>query len=439
MNILMHTPDLAAMATLKVAMLRRKRSLPSLALRASVVILCLALVLITSASAQVAVRGQTVYTMSGPPITDGIVVVESGKISAIGRADQIRVPEGFRQLTAAVVTPGLVDSHATVGLTGILNIPHDQDQLDSAAPLQPELRAVDAYNPREELLEWVRSFGVTTVHTGHAPGELLSGQTMVVKTLGNTVAEALLVDAKAVACTLGTSAEKPAASPGTRGKMMAMLRAELIKAQEYQAKHERAAKATGDAAATPPARELRMETLVRVLKGELPLLITVHKAQDIATALRLGDEFKLKIWLDGAAEAYLLIDEIKAAGVPVIIHPTMERAYEETENLSFTTAGKLAAAGIPITLQSGFEAYVPKVRVVLFEAALAAAHGLPKEKALAAMTIDAATLLGVADRVGSLEVGKDGDLALYDGDPLEYTTHCTGVVINGRVVSETIR
>ena len=439
MNILMHTPDLAAMATLKVAMLRRKRSLPSLALRASVVILCLALVLITSASAQVAVRGQTVYTMSGPPITDGIVVVESGKISAIGRADQIRVPEGFRQLTAAVVTPGLVDSHATVGLTGILNIPHDQDQLDSATPLQPELRAVDAYNPREELLEWVRSFGVTTVHTGHAPGELLSGQTMVVKTLGNTVAEALLVDTKAVACTLGTSAEKPAASPGTRGKMMAMLRAELIKAQEYQAKHERAAKATGDAAATPPARELRMETLVRVLKGELPLLITVHKAQDIATALRLGDEFKLKIWLDGAAEAYLLIDEIKAAGVPVIIHPTMERAYEETENLSFATAGKLAAAGIPITLQSGFEAYVPKVRVVLFEAALAAAHGLPKEKALAAMTIDAATLLGVADRVGSLEVGKDGDLALYDGDPLEYTTHCTGVVINGRVVSETIR
>ena len=427
------------MATLKVAMLRRKRSLPSLALRASVVILCLALVLITSASAQVAVRGQTVYTMSGPPITDGIVVVESGKISAIGRADQIRVPEGFRQLTAAVVTPGLVDSHATVGLTGILNIPHDQDQLDSATPLQPELRAVDAYNPREELLEWVRSFGVTTVHTGHAPGELLSGQTMVVKTLGNTVAEALLVDTKAVACTLGTSAEKPAASPGTRGKMMAMLRAELIKAQEYQAKHERAAKATGDAAATPPARELRMETLVRVLKGELPLLITVHKAQDIATALRLADEFKLKIWLDGAAEAYLLIDEIKAAGVPVIIHPTMERAYEETENLSFTTAGKLAAAGIPITLQSGFEAYVPKVRVVLFEAALAAAHGLPKEKALAAMTIDAATLLGVADRVGSLEVGKDGDLALYDGDPLEYTTHCTGVVINGRVVSETIR
>ena len=125
--------------------------------------------------------------------------------------------------------------------------------------------------------------------------------------------------------------------------------------------------------------------------------------------------------------------------MPVIIHPAMERAYDETANLSFGTAAKLAAAGIPIAMQSGFEAYVPKVRVVLFEAALAAAHGLPKEQALAAMTIDAAKLLGVADRVGSLEVGKDGDLALYDGDPLEYTTHCTSVIINGRVVSETVR
>lgn len=391
------------------------------------------------AAGQVAVRGQTVYTMSGPPITDGLIVIEQGKISAIGRADQIRVPDGYRTLSAAVVTPGLIDAHATVGLTGILNVDHDQDQLDSASPLQPELRAVDAYNPREDLLTWVRSFGVTTVHTGHAPGELLSGQTMVVKTLGNTVEAATLIETRAVACTLSTAAEKKDGSPGTRGKMMAMLRAELIRAQEYQAKHERAATATGDAAASPPTRDLRLETLVRVLKGELPLLVTAHRAQDIASALRLAREFNLKIWLDGAAEAYLLIDEIKAAGVPVIVHPGMQRAFGDAENLSFTTAGKLAAAGIPIAMQSGFEAYVPKVRVVLFETAIAAAHGLSQQQALAALTIDAARILGVADRVGSLEVGKDGDLALYDGDPLEYTTHCVGVVINGQVVSETVR
>ncbi len=402
-------------------------------------IVAVASLLMPSAEAQVAVRGQTVYTMSGPPIADGMIVVENGKISAIGRADQIRVPDGYKVLSAAVVTPGLIDAHATVGLTGILNIPHDQDQLDESVAIQPELRAIDAYNPREDLIEWIRSFGVTTVHTGHGPGALMSGQTMVVKTVGNTVEEAVLINTRAVACTLSTSAQKEGGSPGTRGKMMAMLRAELIRAQEYRAKHERAASATGDAAANPPSRDLRMETLVRVLKGELPLLITVHRAQDIASALRLTREFNLKIWLDGAAEAHVLVDEIKAAGVPVIIHPAMQRAFEDTENLSFATAGKLAAAGVPVAMQSGFESYVPKVRVVLFEAAVAAGHGLPKEKALAAMTIDAATILGVADRVGSLEVGKDGDLALYDGDPLEYTSHCIGVVINGRVVSETVR
>jgi imidazolonepropionase-like amidohydrolase len=153
----------------------------------------------------------------------------------------------------------------------------------------------------------------------------------------------------------------------------------------------------------------------------------------------LAREFGVKLWLDEAAEAYLLLDEIKQAGVPVIVHATMSRATGDKENQSFETAAKLAAAGIPMALQSGYEPYVPKTRVVLFEAAVAAAHGLTFEQALASITIDAARILGVADRVGSLEIGKDGDVALYDGDPFEYTSHCLGTIINGRVVSEVRR
>jgi imidazolonepropionase-like amidohydrolase len=153
----------------------------------------------------------------------------------------------------------------------------------------------------------------------------------------------------------------------------------------------------------------------------------------------LAKEFNIKIWLDGACEAYLLIDEIKVAGVPVIVHPTMTRAYGEHENLSMTTASKLVAAGIPVALQSGYEAYVPKTRVVLFEAGVAAANGMSFEQALATITSGAAKILGIDSRVGSLEVGKDGDVALYDGDPFEYTSHCIGTVIEGRVVSETPR
>ncbi|MBI3838332.1 MAG: amidohydrolase family protein [Planctomycetia bacterium] len=392
----------------------------------------------STASAQVAIRGKTIYTMAGAAIEDGVVVIQDGKITAIGQANQIAVPPAFRVLEAKVVTPGLIDAHSTVGFSGILNHAHDQDQLERSAPIQPELRAIDAYNAQEDLIEWIRSFGVTTIHAGHAPGELMSGQTLVAKTFGKTASAAVIVESRAVAATIGPAAQKSGAkSPGTRGKTMAMLRAELIKAREYREKQQRAA-AAGEKG-EPPARDLRLETLGRILSGEQPLMITNHRAQDIASALRLAKEFEIKIWLDGASEAYLLIDDIKAAGVPVIVHPTMARAFGEHDNLSFETAAKLVAAGIPVALQSGYEAYVPKTRVVLFEAAVAAGNGLKFEQALRTITIDAAKILGIDARVGSLEVGKDGDVALYDGDPFEYTSHCVGCVIQGRVVSEVVR
>jgi len=178
---------------------------------------------------------------------------------------------------------------------------------------------------------------------------------------------------------------------------------------------------------------------MRVIKGEVRLLITAHKDQDIMTALRLAKEFNLKIVLDGASDAQLVLSEIKASGFPVIIHPTMARAGGDTESLSMETAAKLKAAGIPVALQSGYEGYVPKTRVILFEAAMAAANGLSKSDALALITIDAAKILGLDGRIGSLAVGKDADIAMYDGDPFEYTSHCTGTIINGIVASEVVR
>lgn len=402
----------------------------AMAMAVAVAVLALA----GAAEAQVAVRAKTVHTM-GPAgtINEGVVVIVDGKVAAVGPAASIRVPAGYRVLVAEVATPGLVDARSTVGLSGIYNTKHDSDQLERSSPIQPELRALDAYNPQEKLVGYLRSFGVTTVHTGHAPGELISGQTIVVKTTGNTVEEALVASPAMVVATLDPSAQKDGGkSPGTRGKMMSMLRQELIKAKEYQAKVEKA----GADAAKRPGRDLRMEMLGEVLAGEVPLAVTAHRAQDIASVLRLREEFGIKVVLDGGAEAHTMIPEIKAAGVPVLLHPTMMRQNGEGENASFATAAKLKAAGVPFALQSGFEAYVPKTRVVLLEAGVAAGYGLAREDALAAITIDAARLIGQAARVGSLEVGKDGDVALYNGDPLEYTTHCTAVVIDGKVVFE---
>jgi imidazolonepropionase-like amidohydrolase len=399
---------------------------------------------LASHAENIAITGGTVYPVSGAPLKNGVVLVRDGKIEAVGPAATTKIPAGYRTLTAAVVTPGLIDAHATVGLSGVLNQPHDQDQLEKSAPFQPELRAIDAYNAKDPLVAWVRSLGVTTVNTGHSPNALASGQTMIVKTFGRGADQDVINPAAMTAVALGrnglTAAEvapgagSPSAkAPGTRAKAVAMLRAELIKAQEYAKKRE------AKDETKRPARDLRAETLLRALSGEQPLLINAHRQQDILSALRVAKEFGLKIVLDGCADAPLVLNEIKASGFPVILHATMARSSEDAENLSVETAAKLRAAGIPFALQSGYEAYVPKTRVVLFEAAVAAGNGLGFDGALASVTLDAAKLLGIAARTGSLEVGKDADLALYDGDPFEYTTHCTGTVVGGQVFADGAR
>ena len=372
----------------------------------------------------VVVKGETVYTMAGAPIANGVVVIEDGKIVAVGPEASTEVPEGYEQLSARVVTPGLVDAHTVVGLTGYSNQPDEQDFLEESSPIQPELRAIDAYNPGERLVEWLRGFGVTTLHTGHGTGALVSGQTMVVKTTGLTVDDAMVKPRAMVAGNIGPGAlGSGGKSPGTRSKQIALLREALINAQAPADKEGKG------------KRDLKNEVLRDVVAGKLPLMITANRAQDIMGALRLKEEFGLDLVIDGAAEAYLLLDELREAGVSVILHPTMTRQYGDYANASFTTARTLREAGIPFALQSGYEAYVPKTRLVLWEAGFAVANGLAAEDALRTITIDAARIIGMDDRVGSLEPGKDGDVALFDGDPFEYTTHATAVVIDGEVVS----
>lgn len=407
-------------------------------MKTTFITLCVSLFLVANATQtaaqQIAVRGETVYTMAGQPISDGVVLIRDGKIERVGSARTVNIPSSYRTLRAKVVTPGMIDARTVVGLSGYLNQPHDQMQLELSASVQPELRAIDAYNAREKLVEWLRQYGVTTVQTGHAPGALMSGQTMIVKTVGDNVDQAVVNPSFAVATTLGMAGmAQSGRSPGTRAKQISMLRAEFLKAKEYDTKQ------TSAKEDQKPARDLRQETLVRVLKREIPLLINAQRAQDIISALRLAKEFNLRMILDGGAESYLVIDELKAANVPVIIHPTMYRAGGELENLSMETAATLRKAGIPVALQSGYETYVPKTRIVLFEAAAARAHGLSQEEALATVTTDAAKILGVDKRVGSLEVGKDADVVLFDGDPFEYTSHVVGVIINGKVVSQEVK
>ena len=385
-------------------------------------------------AADLAVKGEVVYPISGPPIENGVVLIEGGKIKKVGPASKVKIPRDAQVLEAAAVTPGLVDVHSVVGFAGIYNSSRgqvqDQDQLERSSPVQPELRAVDAFDPIEPLVEFVRSLGVTTVHTGHGPGAVISGQTLIAKTTGGTVEDVVLRPAAAVAATLGPAVSNNFDSPGTRAKVVSMLRETLVAAQEYKKK------LAGD---KKPDRDLAKETMVQVLNKELALMITAETSADIATALRLQREFGFELWLDGAAEAYRMIEPIRQAGVKLMLHPTMIRANGPRRNAALDNARRLNEAGIPFAIQSGFESYVPKARVILYEAGAAVNVGLDPAAALSSITLEPARILGIDDRVGSLEPGKDADLVLYDGDPLEYTTHVCKVLIEGELVSDECR
>lgn len=386
----------------------------------------LAALLLVSADlqAQIAVQADTIYTMNGDPIQNGVILIRDGKIERVGTSGSVQIPNDYTVYEASVATPGLIDAHTVVGLAGIANQDDDQDQLETSSAFQPELRAIDAYNGREDLVKFLLQNGVTTIHTGHGPGALASGQTMIAKTPYNTVEDAVIDSVTMVAFTMGGGISGSFSSPGSRSKAMAMLRQQFIEAGDYLEQRN------GE---DPPSRSLRKEIMADIMEGKITAMITAQEAGEIMSALRLQEEFGFPMVLDGAAEAYLLMDEISEAGVPVFVHPTKARI----QNASFETAGKLQEAGIPFAFQSGFEGYVPKSRVILFEAAIAVANGLSRTDALKAMTTDAAEILGIGDRVGSLAEGMDADIVLFDGDPFEYTTHVTDVIVDGEAVELT--
>lgn len=379
----------------------------------------LILFLAAFSQAQIAVKGEKVYTMNGAVLENGVVLVKGSKIEKVGPAAEITIPEGYKIITGKVVTPGLIDAHSVVGLAGIYNQKHDQDQLETSDPIQPELRAIDAFNPNDELVSWLNSFGITTINTGHAPGALSSGQTMIVKTTGQ-FEEAILRKTSAVVFSLGTEVSDQFKSPGTRPKGMAMLRSAFADARNFQNKMEQ-----GEA-----PKSLKNEILLDVLNKKTPAIITANTAVDILGAIRLAKEFGFNLILDGAAEAALVLKQIKEAAIPVILHPQMAR----TKNVSFETAKLLAENNIIFAIQGGYESYVPKTRNVLFEAAIAVANGLDYKKGLESITLSPAKIFKIDNQVGSLEEGKDADIVVFDGDPFEYTSHVCQVLVNGVIL-----
>ncbi len=362
----------------------------------------------------------------GPPIVRGAVMIENGKIVAVIKEDEMQIPDDAVLLTAAEVTPGLIDPFCVAGLTGAWNIPADQDQDELSDPNQADLRVYDGFNPREPLLEFLQANGITVVHTTPGRQNVIAGQSGIFRTDGVTVSDAALKPVAGILVNLGEVPKETykGKAPNSRMGTAALVRKAFADAEAYRAK-------------PPAARNPKLDALVPALEGKIPVYFAAHRKDDIQTALRIATEFKLKPVIALGTEAYRMTDELKKAGVPVIVHPTMQRAGSTMETLhSFTgSAAALDAAGVPVTICTGFEGYVPKVRVLRHEAAMAAgAGGLDRERALRAVTLDAAKLLGIDKEYGSIEKGKVADLVLYDGDPFESTTHVTRTIMAGHVV-----
>jgi imidazolonepropionase-like amidohydrolase len=382
------------------------------------------------AANRLAIFAGRIHTVANGTIVNGVILIEDGKITAVGKQGAVAVPAATRILSAAEVTPGLIDPHTVVGLSGRLNTPADQDQDEASDPNQADLRVLDGFNPNEGLLEFLRNNGVTTIHAMPGRVNVFAGQSGVFHTYGRTAEQAKLRFPAGLLVNLGETpkAAYPNKAPTTRMATAALIRSSFSQAKDY------ARKRSDDPAKTP--HNLKLDALQPALEKKLPVIFSAHRADDLATALRIAEEFQLKAILDLATEGYLVADRVAAAKAPVIVHPTMQRiaGSMETLNSHVGNAAVLADRGVSVTIGTGFEGYVPKTRVVRFEMAMAAVNGLGRERALRAVTLDAAKLLEIDDRVGSIEAGKLADLALFDGDPLEHATHVTQTIIDGKVV-----
>jgi imidazolonepropionase-like amidohydrolase len=319
-----------------------------------------------------------------------------------------------------------------VPLSGEYNIPADQDQDEASDPNQADVRVLDAFNPSEPLLQFLLENGVTVVHVCPGRRNAIAGQTGIFRTHGRAAEEMALQFPFAVLFNLGESSKGAydGRKPGTRMGTASLIREQLSLARNRSLK--RAALKPDD---PPLDRDLKLESLESLMQGKLKAMFCAQRADDLQTALRISDEFELDPMLVLAAEGYLIRDRLKESNVPIIVHPTMQRLGDlETFNTLFTNAAHLKNSELTVSIGSGFEGYVPKSRMIRHEAGLAMTYGLGFERALRAVTLDAATILGIDDQFGSLEAGKVADLVLYDGDPFEHTTHVRKVIVSGRIV-----
>lgn len=372
-------------------------------------------------------RGAHIIPITGAPIDNGVLVVQNGRITAVGAAGAVTVPAGaeVRDVSGKVIMPGLVDTHSHIG---------GGDGGDASGPTHGDVRILDAINVRDDGIRKARAGGLTTVNIMPGSGLLMSGQTAYVKLRdARTINDMLFCrDVLTEVCgglkmANGTNPLGSGPQPQTRARSAAIIRDRFIKAQEYRSK----VRAAGSDATKRPPRDLQLETLVEVLDGRRVVHHHTHRHDDILTALRLAQEFGYKVVLQHVSEAWKVADEIAAAGVPSsIIVIDAPGGKLEAMDVSTENGAALERAGAAVGFHT--DDGITDSRFFLRSAALAVRYGMTRDAALRGMTLAGAQMLGVESRVGSLEPGKDADFIILSGDPLSTYTRVEETWVEGR-------
>ena len=361
----------------------------------------------------------------------GDLVIENGKLVSVGTTDHPVDKTADNVLDAAGLHayPGFVDAHSHIGLDsygGPTGTTWDYNEMNDICC--PQLRGMDSYYAMDAAIPMALAGGVTTVATGPGSANVLGGTFLAVKLYGKTVEEAMVKPAIAMKCAFGENPKRCYKDKCDSARMTtaAILRETLFNARDYLLRKE----AAGDDLSKRPKFDMKMEALIPVLKREIPLKAHAHRSDDIMTAIRIAKEFDVRITIEHCTEGHLIVEELKAAGVPVAVGPTLTNASKlELLNKSWTTPGILAAAGIPVSIIT--DAPVIPQQYLPLCAGLAVKAGMDPFLALQAITINPARHIGVDDRVGSLEAGKDADVVLTDGDPMVSNTVVRYVFVDG--------
>ncbi|MFA5527283.1 MAG: amidohydrolase [Peptostreptococcales bacterium] len=375
-------------------------------------------------------RNGKVYTKDGHYKENMDIVIKGGRIKKIDKNIEAKDEEEL-DLKGYPIYPGFIDAHSHLGMWEDAIEFEGADGNEATEPITPHLRAIDAINPMDRTFEEAYKGGITATCTGPGSANVIGGQAATIKTYGVRIDDMIMKAPAAMKCALGENPKRVyndlEKSPMTRMASAALLRGTFMDAKEYLEKKE------SDDEDKHPDFDMQMEALIPVLKKEIPLKVHAHRADDIFTAIRIAKEFNLDLILNHCTEGHLIAEYLREEGIPIIVGPALtDRSKVELKNLTFETAGILQKSGVKIAIMTDHP--VTPIQYLPLCAALAAKAGLGEEEALKAITINPAEILGVSDRIGSIEVGKDADLVLWDRHPFDLNSKVLMTIIDGKIV-----